>query len=563
MSQFSASGARRAGVRRLRLPAILCLSLALAFVWALVGSGAALAMTPAQPAQPAQRAQAASSVVQQAVQLDSPAVTRIVSVVNASLTCSGCASDGGDIHSPSAGGTFTYYSSGSGAFITPDGAILTADHVVDHSMNNSDDVAFVEQQAAQDIANQPQYNVTSDQALSYLQSHPSQVAITFKVIFQKAFLSTAYTGNLPDTRHVYAFAITSTIASSPVDKQDTAIVQIDTSGISPAPDFPYLYTSSRPVNALDNVTAIAFPADADLALNNADFTSLADVSSSDVNTINSLLSPSVNTGTITKANEVRSDGTLVYEASSIASNGSSGGPVINDYGEVIGFVDAGPATTDRLTFIIPSDVIDTYIAQAGMSSVSQGRFWGMWMDAMAQYNATNSCHWTYATQDLTTLKQQYPAFGGVAPYLAQAKLKAASESCATGGASPAGAAGDVVAGLALIGGCAVALIALILGVIFLVIALARRRKRRKPAPVVATPYVAPHAAPYLPTAYPPAQAPPAPAQPPAYLPNAPNAPNAPYPPGMRLCPNGHAVAEADAVFCPICGAPIQRGPAHG
>ncbi len=548
MSQFSASIARYTGARRLRVPIMLCLGLALAFVWALASGGAAEAMTPAQQTLPAQRAQAADSVAQQAVQLDSPAVTRIVSVVNASLTCSGCASDGSDIHSPNDGGTFTYYSSGSGAFITPDGAILTADHVVDHSMNNSDEVAFVEQQAAQDIATQ--YSVTSDQALQYLQSHPSHVAITFKVVFQKAFLSTAYTGNLPDTRHVYAFAITSTIASSPVDKQDTAIVRIDTSGISPAPDFPYLTLASAPVNALDNVTAIAFPADADLALNSADFTSLADVGSSDVNTINSLLSPSVNTGTITKANEIRSDGTLVYEASSIASNGSSGGPVINDQGQVIGFVDAGPATTDRLTFIIPSAVVATYTAQAGMSSIAQGRFMRQWTQALGQYNGAGACHWTNATTDLTALKQQYPTFGGVAPFLAQAKLKAAGESCAAGGASTAGAAGDVAAGLALIGGCVVALIALILGVIFLVIALARRRKRRKPAPVIAAPY----AARYPPASYPPAQqAPPVSTQAPPYP---------PYALGMRLCPNGHAVAEADAVFCPICGAPMSSGSAQ-
>ncbi|HEY7850136.1 MAG TPA: trypsin-like peptidase domain-containing protein, partial [Ktedonobacterales bacterium] len=494
MSQPSALASRLAGARRLRSPITCCLCLALACVWALASVGVAQAA-------PAQRATSANSVAQQAVQLDSPAVTRIVSVVNASLTCTGCASDGSDIHSPSDGSVFTYYSSGSGAFITPDGAILTADHVVDHSMNNSEDVAFVEQQAAQDISTQ--YNVTADQALQYLQAHPSHVAITFKVIFQKAFLSTAYTGNLPDTKHVYAFAITSTVASSPVGKQDTAIVRIDTSGISPAPDFPYLSLSNRPVNALDNVTAIAFPADADLALNNADFTSLADVGSSDVNTINSLLSPSVNTGTITKANEIRPDGTPVYEASSIASNGSSGGPVINDNGEVIGFVDAGPAT-DRLTFIIPSAVVETYITQAGMSSGPQGRFMSLWTQALGEYNSAGACHWTNATNDLTTLKRQYPAFGGAAPFLAQARQSAAGEHCATrGGTSTAGVTGDVTAGLALIGGCAVAFFALILGVIFLFIALARRRQRRKPAPAVAAPYAAPYPpAPYPSTPYP-------------------------------------------------------------
>ncbi|HZC06070.1 MAG TPA: hypothetical protein VE338_10540, partial [Ktedonobacterales bacterium] len=95
-----------APVKRVRARIILCLCVALAFVWAL--GGATMAQAQAAPMRPA------SSAAQQAVQLDSPAVVRIVSVVNASLTCTGCAQDGSDIHSPSDGGTFTYYSSGSG-----------------------------------------------------------------------------------------------------------------------------------------------------------------------------------------------------------------------------------------------------------------------------------------------------------------------------------------------------------------------------------------------------------------------------------------------------------------
>lgn len=529
MSRISGRGARV--TRHLRTLGSAALCAALALIWMVADAGMASA---AGALAPAHLTRAADSPAQQAVIVDSPAVVRIVSVVNASLTCARCASDGSDIHSPSGSGVFTYYSSGSGAFITPTGAILTADHVVDHSMQNPEDVAFVEQQAAPDIATQYP-SVTADQALQYLQNNPSKVTITFTVVFQKAFLSTAYTGPLPDTQHVYAFPIASIVTSSAVDKQDTAIVQIDTRGINPGPDFPYLWLSNRPVSALDNVTAIAFPADADLALNNADFTSLANVSGSDVNTINSLLSPSVNTGTITKANEIRPDGTPVYEASSIASNGSSGGPVINDHGEVIGFVDAGPVT-DRLTFIIPSAVAETYLGQAGMSSVSEGRFMGMWTEAMGQYYSSSACHWTRAASDLKALKTQYPTFGGVAPYLAQASQNAHGETCPAGGASSPTFTGDVGAGLALIGGCVVAAFALILGVIFLVIALTRRRKRARPAPVYAAP--APTAA-------------------------APTATALPFPPGTRFCPNGHAVAETDAAFCPVCGVPMPGGAARG
>lgn len=502
----------------------VAVALALAFVWS-----AAVAL-PARAASPAQNA---DSVAQQAVQLDSPAVTRIVSVVNASLTCTGCATNGSDIHSPYNGSSFTFYSSGSGAFISADGAILTADHVVDHSMNNSEDVAFIEQQAADDVSQH--YNSTPDQVLAYFQNHPSHVSIDFKLAFQKAYLSTAYTDNLPDTGRLYAFSIISIAASSPVDKQDTAIVRIDTSDIKPAPDFPYLTLANSQMNALDNVTAIAFPADADLALNNADFTALVDASSNDINTINSLLSPSVNSGAITKANEIRPDGTPVYEAGSIASNGSSGGPVINDQGQVIGFVDAGPAT-DRLTFIIPSAVAAKYMAQAGISSPSSGRFMSLWTQAFNEYTASTPCHWTNASKDLTTLKQQYPAFGGVNRYLTQAKSQATHETCATGGASTSSVAGDVTAGFLIIGGCIVALIAMILIVIFLIFAVIRRNLRR------AAPQRLAHAPP--------------PVVAPAPRPATPAPVAAPVRSPQRMCPNGHAVNEADAAFCPLCGAPM-------
>ncbi|HEX8982370.1 MAG TPA: serine protease [Ktedonobacterales bacterium] len=515
---------RRLARRQSTLGFGAAVALALAFIWS------AVVVVPARAASPAG---SADSVAQQAVQLDSPAVTRIVSVVDARLTCTGCATDGSDIHSPANGTAFTFYSSGSGVFISADGAILTADHVVDHSMNNSEDMAFVEQQAAQDVAQR--YHSTSDQVQTYFQNHPSHVSIDFKIVFQKAFLSTAYTDNLPDTAHLYAFAITSIVASSPVDKQDTAIVRIDTNGIKPAPDFPYLTLADSQVNALDNVTAIAFPADADLALNNADFTALVDASGNDINTINSLLSPSVNSGAITKANEIRPDGTQVYEASSIASNGSSGGPVINNQGQVIGFVDAGPAT-DRLTFIIPSAVAAKYMTQAGVSPTSSGRFMTLWTKAFNEYIATGTCHWTSASNDLTTLKQQYPTFGAVNRYLAQAKSQAANETCATGGASTSSVTGNVTSGFLIIGGCIVALIVMILIVIIMIIAVARGIRRRA-APQRRTVAQTMQA--------PPAQriATPAPVVAPAHV-------------APRMCPNGHAVYEADAAYCPQCGAPM-------
>ncbi|MBF6590554.1 MAG: trypsin-like peptidase domain-containing protein [Ktedonobacterales bacterium] len=377
----------------------------------------AFAITAAQPS--------ATSDIKQAVELDSPAVVRIVSQIYGRLICRRCNNDGTDITSPANGNYWDLTSAGTGAFISPDGDILTADHVVDHGPNSSQDIAATLGDAASDLASR--YNTTTSYIYSWAQTNANVISYDIVVKGQWAFLPVAYTGQLQNSAQVTSYAITRIVANSPPDKQDVAIAKVE------AKDLPYLsLASANGVSVGDPVTAIAFPGDADQGLTSADFSALLNPTQSNVNTINSLLTASVQTGQLT-AKKTQSDGTPVYETSDIGNHGSSGGPVINAQGQIIGFVDRGPDSTNtRVDYLVPSTVVAEYTQQAGIVNPKPEAFMSLWSQAITSYNAGGQCHWTRAYASLQQLQQQYVNFGGVQSFLQTARTKATPGECPTG-----------------------------------------------------------------------------------------------------------------------------------
>ncbi|HEV2582398.1 MAG TPA: trypsin-like peptidase domain-containing protein [Ktedonobacteraceae bacterium] len=533
------------------------------------------------------RAQAlAQNSISQPVQLDSPAIVRIISVVIGRVICYGCASDGSNVVSPQKN-YFGWASSGSGVFVSPDGYILTADHVVDHTTSNPGDVDYLLNAAANDIASR--YNTTPANALQILQDQYNQgnLGITIQVQSQTVFLSTAYTGQLQNTAQMISYPLTRVVASSPVDKQDTAIIQIE------AHDMPFLsLAQNSTINIGDSVTAVGYPGDADCVVNNCDFTALLPPIQSDANTLSSLLDLSASTGQVT-SKKSWPDGTPVYVVGGeIASAGSSGGPIIDQQGNIIGFVDAAPSS-NRITFVVPSSVIQSYMQQSGISSPQHGKFMSLWTKAINDYTGSVACHWTNATRELTALHNDYPQFGAALSLMQNAQSNVTPTEC------PAPSQSFNI--VPLIGG--IAAVAL-LGTLLVIFFLRRRRQPGIPAPVVmpsaintpvpvsvsspALPQSHPQYAPYPPQGstgygygsqvwqntynsqgqtYPASQGLPAQAAPvtPVMYPVQTPTPAQAFPPvqsptPFRQCTSGHIIYEREARFCPDCGSTVHEVP---
>jgi S1-C subfamily serine protease len=543
-----------------------------------------LAFAPTTGAHPAMQGAPADSANRHGVNLASPAVVRIVSEVDGKVICKSCGSSGADISFPLDGSNYALAFTGSGAFISSDGYVLTADHVVDYTNNNQIVLDFFNQ-AVSEFAQATGTSQADAQTIFLQLVNENLIRIPTQVMSQKVFLSTAYTGTLTNPAGVTSYDITRIVANSPVDKQDVAIIKVE------AHDMPYLQLApANSVHVQDTITAVAYPADADTG----DFTALlSPTSGGNVNNANSLLTASVNTGQVT-GQKTFSDGTPVYETSGLANHGSSGGPVIDTQGRIVGVVDAiavqsGQEDT-RVVYLIPSDVAAQYVRQAGAST--GGEFMTAWTKAITEYDATGPCHFTNAKRDLTTLKNSYPAFGGVTSYLTDAQSKATAAEC-----PPAGPNVGLIAGIGL------GVIILLAVVVLLVVMLTRRGKKAQPAVAAGygattnvygqqSPSGAPagftpipsgtvSSAPYAPTlpsstGQAPYVAPPtATPQPQTYTQQqqqsyatltpppqpsaAPQAQQAPalQPTATRYCANGHAVNDSNAQFCPICGAHIQ------
>ncbi len=405
----------------------------------------------------------ADPVVRQ-VDIARPAVVRIITKLGAHLTVQFTQTSQG-VTFPLGGGSYPLELSGSGAFISAHGDILTADHVVNppHDQSITD---FLYQTAAPDIAdyinahlrvNQP---ATSSDVVAELEAGVFPSTPAYDQASSEVYLSTAYAGPMSGTKlkdvpaKIHA-AVDRIEAQSSFDAMDVAIIHV--TGMDNMPSIQL--DDSSQVAEQDKLTVIGFPG-------------LGDVSLAPTN----LLTSSINTLYVSAIKTTDANAPLIQVGGNI-EHGDSGGPVLDDSGHIVGIVSFGlfnPNETGSTTFLQAANSARTLI-QAQSINTTPGAFQHAWAQAFNDYASTSAGHWHTAFRELQELVDNYPGFLGAAPYLAYAQSQTSTEQPATTPTSTPGSNPTLMIVLSLLG----VLVVLILGAVVFVVM--KRRSQAVPA----------------------------------------------------------------------------------
>lgn len=357
----------------------------------------------------------ADPVVRQ-VDIARPAVVRIVTTLDGQLTVRFSSTVTATF--PQDGSSYSLGLTGSGAFISARGEILTADHVI-NPPHGQDLDADLYSHAAQDVADyiNAHFQITApysaSDAYSLLLSGSLPSTTSYGQPSSEVYLSTSYVGSInaakletvPSKDHATVDRIE---AQSNFTANDVAIIHV--SGMDNMPSIQ-LGDSSK-VAEQDNLTIIGYPG-------------LADLSEAPTN----YLTSSINKIYVS-ALKITDAGAPVIQVGGNVEHGDSGGPALDSNGNIVGIVSFGYSGVNgdygQTTFLQASNSALTLIKTQGINT-TPGAFEVAWAQAIDDYASLSSGHWQKAAQELKSLASSYPNFVGVAPYLAYAQNQASRE----------------------------------------------------------------------------------------------------------------------------------------
>lgn len=252
--------------------------------------------------------------------------------------------------------TFSLGGTGSGAFISPDGFIVTNAHVVEIDIETS------RAQAAQSILG----NIVDTELGKLIKDYdadpdPKILSNCINAIFTYYgnFLrltneSVNYTIKTGKTIEMPAYILPATLITKggTIPKKDVAILKVQGS------NFPTIaFGDDRKLKTGDNLYVMGYP---------------ANIEQSDVLKMYKMKEPSFTSGMM-NARQETAHGWTAIQLDAASYKGNSGGPVFNELGEVVGLLTFGSQNQDKsdlvqgFNFIVPSSVVGEFVRNANAS----------------------------------------------------------------------------------------------------------------------------------------------------------------------------------------------------
>ena len=282
--------------------------------------------------------------------------------------------------------------SGSGAIISSDGYIVTNAHVVEATQMKDEDIA----------------NAAFEQLVSI-------VADYFKVDYE-----TAYQYMLTYTKYTEIKKVLKVILpggdvldgevksyGAPVNQgKDVSVLKIEGKNLPTLP-----LGNSDDIQNQDNIWVSGYPAAAD----------------SDLLSQDSSLVSSINAGQISATSKKTEQGSPVIQINAAASHGNSGGPVINETGQIIGLLTFRGDTVNGqevqgFNFAVPVNTVQEFVNQAGVRNMKS--------ETDKLYKEGLELYWggyyKHALEKFEAVQRIYPNHSEIKQYIANSEKKISS-----------------------------------------------------------------------------------------------------------------------------------------
>jgi serine protease Do len=279
--------------------------------------------------------------------------------------------------------------SGSGAIISSDGYIVTNAHVVEATQMKDEDIANAAFEQLVGIM-ADYFKVDYNTAYEYMLTYTQYTGITkvLKVILPG--------GDVLDGE-VKSYG-------APINEgKDVSVLKIEGKNLPTIP-----LGNSDNIQNQDNIWVIGYPAAADSELLSPD----------------SSLVSSMNAGQISATSKKTEQGSPVIQINAAATHGNSGGPVINEKGQIIGLLTFRGDTVNGqevqgFNFSVPVNTVKEFVNQAGVRNT------GSETDKLFQEGL--SLYWggyyKHALEKFEAVQRIYPNHSEIKQYIANSEKK--------------------------------------------------------------------------------------------------------------------------------------------